>query len=114
MDVLLSNGFHDAAHRSSASLAHGASTVSERCASESIVQNHSVPTMINADSMHAAPMRLDYALVNDALLSRCHLNCRLVRDRETETLSDHYPLLTDLLCAFDPDGGRDALQIKSN
>jgi len=101
MELLLVNGFHDAAHSSSSPRAAGGGPMGGSCASESAEQNYSVPTMINADAMHAAPMRLDYALVNDALRSRCYLNSRLVRDPETETLSDHYPLLTDVLCDFD-------------
>ena len=60
--------------------------------------NHSVPTMINEDFMHAAPMRLDYALLSPALVHACEVSSRLVRDADTERLSDHYPLLTDLDC----------------
>ena len=61
-------------------------------------QTHSVPTLINEDVMHAAEMRLDYALANAALHERCTLSSAVARDSETETLSDHYPLLTDLDC----------------
>ena len=58
---------------------------------------YSVPTSINADHMHFATLRLDYCLVNEALLSRCsnerrRVRARLVRDGRTDMLSDHYPL----------------------
>jgi exonuclease III len=62
------------------------------------VQNYSVPTLINADAMHAAEMRLDYALASRALSDACAASSWLARDRESEQLSDHYPLLTDLDC----------------
>ena len=62
------------------------------------LQNHSVPTLINEDVMHAAPLRLDYALANAALAERCTISTWLTRDAETERLSDHYPLLSDLDC----------------
>ena len=62
------------------------------------LHNHSVPTMINEDFMHAAPMRLDYAMLSPSLRHACEVSTRLVRDADTERLSDHYPLLTDLDC----------------
>jgi len=48
--------------------------------------------------MHAAAMRLDYAMANRVLAERCVVRSALARDAETERLSDHYPLLTDLEC----------------
>ena len=63
------------------------------------LHNHSVPTRANADFMHAAAMRLDYALLNGVLAARCAAHARLVRDEETDRLSDHYPLVVDLSCA---------------
>ena len=48
--------------------------------------------------MHAAAMRLDYALANRVLTERCAASTWLARDAETEQLSDHYPLVTDLDC----------------
>ena len=45
------------------------------------LHNHSVPTWINADAMHAAPMRLDYALLNAPLASRCAATMRALRMR---------------------------------
>ena len=44
-------------------------------------------------------MRLDYALLNGVLAARCAAHARLVRDEETDRLSDHYPLVVDLSCA---------------
>ena len=58
-----------------------------------------MPTELNADAMHAAAMRLDYALLNRAVARRCAVGSWLVRDDATERLSDHYPLLTELQCA---------------
>ena len=59
---------------------------------------YSVPTLINEDAMHAAAMRLDYALASAALTERCTITSTIAQDAETEKLSDHYPLLTDLDC----------------
>ena len=59
---------------------------------------HTVPTAINADHMHFAKLRLDYALANDALVAWCDVSSELVRDAETGHLSDHYPLLTLISC----------------
>lgn len=58
---------------------------------------HSVPTKINADHMHFAMLRLDYCLVNAHLRERCGAgahapHAQLVRNGETDALSDHYPL----------------------
>ena len=77
-----------------------ASSAAARAAAREL-HNHSVPTLINEDAMHAAPMRLDYALLSPALAASCEVTSRLVRDAETERLSDHYPLLTDLDCRED-------------
>ena len=62
------------------------------------MQNHSVPTLINEDVMHAASMRLDYAMVNAPLTERCTISSWITRDAQTERLSDHYPLVVDLDC----------------
>ncbi|GAA0399171.1 endonuclease/exonuclease/phosphatase family protein [Paenibacillus motobuensis] len=51
----------------------------------------SVPTLINKDKMHAAELRLDYALVN-AILNERHPVARIICDEYTDMLSDHYPL----------------------
>lgn len=53
-----------------------------------------VPTRIHTDDMHAAKMRLDYILVNSILASKTlHASkAAPVRDRETDWLSDHYPV----------------------
>ena len=77
-----------------------ASSAAARAAAREL-HNHSVPTLINEDAMHAAPMRLDYALLSPALAASCVVTSRLVRDADTERLSDHYPLLTDLDCSDD-------------
>ena len=62
------------------------------------VQNHSVPTLINEDVMHATTMRLDYAMINRPIREECVVQSWITRDAETERLSDHYPVLTDIDC----------------
>ena len=110
MRELLEGGLVDAGHATSVSAAAGAAVAEDPVArgaegadlSSSLArvphQNHSVPTQINTDAMHAAAMRLDYALINDVLAQQCAVRSWLVRDADTERLSDHYPLLTDLEC----------------
>ena len=48
--------------------------------------------------MHATAMRLDYALANRPLREHCVMSSWLTRDADTDMLSDHYPLLTDVNC----------------
>ena len=127
MAALLRGGLHDAGHATSQRAARelaplapppedsaagavdgaadgagqrNASSAAARAAAREL-HNHSVPTLINEDAMHAAPMRLDYALLSPALAASCEVTSRLVRDADTERLSDHYPLLTDLDCRED-------------
>ena len=87
MRALLDGGLADTGHSSS-----------RRAADGDEVQNHSVPTLINEDVMHAAAMRLDYAMVNAPLNGSCTLSGWITRDAHTERLSDHYPLLVDIDC----------------
>ena len=52
---------------------------------------------MNADRMHFTKLRLDYCLVNEALLSSCggqrdRIRARVVSDRGATSLSDHFPL----------------------
>ena len=56
----------------------------------------SVPTSLHDDAMHAAPMRLDYALANSAAQRRMGFNpenwhAGPVQTLFTDTLSDHFP-----------------------
>ncbi len=59
---------------------------------------HTVPTSINADHMHFAKLRLDYALAGpgfaDDLADGCAKGPRatVLRDDVTTRLSDHFPL----------------------
>lgn len=71
---------------------------------------HSVPTTSNTDAMHAAAMRLDYALVNAPLQRLCGCaRAAFVRTEETARLSDHFPLLVELGgCALRPPAEREA------
>lgn len=57
----------------------------------------SVPTLINGDAMHFTQLRLDYCLVNDALLHSCggqagDVSGKVLRSHGVATLSDHFPL----------------------
>lgn len=62
-----------------------------------------VPTALHVDKLHAAPMRLDYILFNDAaaahLLSPTGeiLEVNALRDAFTDSASDHYPLIVTRL-----------------
>lgn len=52
---------------------------------------YSVPTSYNQDKMHAAKMRLDYMLANNAFLDRSP-QVHIIRGNEVDLLSDHYPI----------------------
>jgi endonuclease/exonuclease/phosphatase family metal-dependent hydrolase len=52
---------------------------------------HTVPTIVNQDHAHAARMRLDYILVNAALLAR-RPRVRVLHTEQVQSLSDHYPV----------------------
>lgn len=60
-----------------------------------------VPTLLHVDKLHAAPMRLDYVLLNakaaavllDPLGNAIHVSTLL--DDYTHRASDHYPLIVD-------------------
>ncbi len=64
---------------------------------------HTVPTAINADHMHFAKLRLDYALANARMLEGCGgkgassgkgraVRAAILRDKRATELSDHFPL----------------------
>ena len=106
LEAFLDRGFVDAGYSTSVSAASAdAEAVSGAEAAGGAggrpgpgLHNHSVPTLVNTDVMHAAQMRLDYALLSPALARRCSVRSWLARDEQTERLSDHYPLLTELDC----------------
>ncbi|KAJ3175290.1 hypothetical protein HDU87_006372 [Geranomyces variabilis] len=50
--------------------------------------DYSVPTRLEVDAMHGAKMRLDYAFATAELAAKANV----VRNSETDWLSDHYPL----------------------
>ena len=52
---------------------------------------HTVPTKIVDDEMHAAPMRLDYILANQAA-GELRPSGSIVADSENHDLSDHFPV----------------------
>ena len=55
--------------------------------------DYSVPTALGHDVMHAAPMRLDFALASSSLMWRyASLQAAMVKNDNTSSLSDHYPL----------------------
>jgi len=57
--------------------------------------DNTVPTNLQEDKMHAAPMRLDYLLGNQILRERVVV-CGASRNDTTVSLSDHYPVILDL------------------
>ena len=59
-----------------------------------------VPTACGADPMHAAAMRLDYALATPRAAALAAGPARAVDDGETQRLSDHLPVE----CALDLPG----------
>ena len=69
-----------------------------RLADAGVGGGHTVPTSINADHMHFAKLRLDYALAGpgfaDDLADGCAKGPRatVLRDDVTTRLSDHFPL----------------------
>jgi len=56
----------------------------------------SVPTPINFDASHAAPMRLDYVMATETVFEYEVLSCTIIHSEETHTLSDHYPIVAVL------------------
>jgi hypothetical protein len=56
----------------------------------------SVPTPINFDQSHAAPMRLDYMLATDTVFEFEVLSCSIIHSADTHSLSDHYPIVAVL------------------
>mmetsp|Transcript_25821 Transcript_25821/g.83613 ORF Transcript_25821/g.83613 Transcript_25821/m.83613 type:complete len:403 (-) Transcript_25821:48-1256(-) len=77
-----------------------------------------VPTLVHEDKLHAAPMRLDYVLLNakaaaTLLDPKGHvLRVHTLLDEHTHRASDHYPLVVDLadnddtVLPAERDGGR--------
>lgn len=53
-----------------------------------------VPTSINNDPMHAAPLRLDYIFITTSLKSFLSASAP-IKNEFTETASDHYPIFAD-------------------
>lgn len=51
---------------------------------------YTVPTQFNKDKAHATRMRLDYILINRPFSG--DFRVRVIKDRATNFLSDHYPL----------------------
>lgn len=56
---------------------------------------HTVPTVVCADAMHAAPLRLDFVMATPALAARYHHRAHPVDTPDTQQLSDHFPVLLD-------------------
>ena len=68
-----------------------------------------VPTQRGGDPRHAAPMRLDYALADAALVARCpQTAARTLDDAEVGALSDHFPVEVRV-CAPAATASRDAV-----
>jgi len=55
---------------------------------------YSVPTKFNKDFTHATKLRLDYLYITPNLLLNLK-SSRILRNAETNTLSDHFPIVAD-------------------
>ena len=56
---------------------------------------YSVPTEYNKDSAHFTKLRLDYMFVTKLLKEQVK-NTKILRDKETNNISDHFPILMEL------------------
>lgn len=54
--------------------------------------DHTVPTPINTDLMHATKLRLDYIFGNDRARSMLLSKAASIKDEITPNVSDHYPV----------------------
>lgn len=57
---------------------------------------YTVPTKASNDPDHATKMRLDYAFVSDSIIGSI-AKFNTVHDNSTNIISDHYPLVIDVL-----------------
>lgn len=57
---------------------------------------HTVPTPMNEDKAHFGKLRLDYIFVTKETFSKVR-NASVIRDDLTDSLSDHYPVMIDLV-----------------
>lgn len=64
--------------------------LSDVCAADPV--QATVPTPLNLDVAHAAPMRLDYVMANAAFMQGLPRGC-VASGEAVQLLSDHYPLL---------------------
>ena len=56
---------------------------------------YSVPTTSNKDEKHFTKLRLDYIFVSK-LLARKLTNAKIIRTKETNQLSDHFPVIIEI------------------
>ena len=56
---------------------------------------YSVPTKYNKDSTHFTKLRLDYMFITKPLKENV-VNTRILRDKETNNTSDHFPILMEI------------------
>ena len=56
---------------------------------------YSVPTKYNKDFSHFTKLRLDYIFVTNAL-KKDVVNTQILRDKETNNTSDHFPVLIEI------------------
>ena len=54
-----------------------------------------VPTKFNQDPAPAVPLRLDYAFVSAGLKNKIK-SCQVIKTNETNSASNHYPILLTL------------------
>ena len=55
---------------------------------------YSVPTAINTDKFHLSKLRLDYIFMTNNLLYNL-INSKIIRNKFTNTLSDHFPIIAE-------------------
>ncbi len=62
---------------------------------------YSVPTLFNIDKEHFTKLRLDYIFVNQHLADKVK-DARIIRNEETNQLSDHFPVVAEFFKPSNP------------
>jgi len=56
---------------------------------------YSVPTTYNKDEAHFTKLRLDYIFITKSLTDKL-INAKIIRTKETNQLSDHFPVIAEI------------------
>ena len=62
---------------------------------------HSVPTPMNDDYMHATKLRIDYVFASELIFDHNVKSCGIVTSPELDHLSDHYPVVCHFELFYD-------------